>query len=219
MGAAVLRSVSRSRSLVVLAVCAIALAACGGGDGSGDDADNTGDKKVETVKTSPLALGEVKVVSAGPPTEINEATRDIVLKASQKYLVTGVHEPLNTGQLGDGYNALFDPRVRDAAVGADKNALTEIPVGKVDSYTETTGKVQLSGLGDNTGNLLYIGSRFTATVKAKTAAGPVTITRSTELTFAPSGKTWLVIAYRVAAARKSPTGTTTTTASSGGTTS
>jgi hypothetical protein len=216
MGAAVLRSFPRSRSALVLVVCALVLGACSGG-GSSDELNTTGDKNVATVKTSPLAIGDVKVVSAGPPAEIDKKTRDIVLKASQKYLVTAIHEPLNTGQIGDGYNILFDLGVREAALAADRDALTEMPVGKVDTYTEKTGKVQLSGLADNAGNLLYIGSRFTATIKAETAAGPVTITRSTEFTFVPSGKNWLVTAYRVAAARKSPTGTTTTTASSGGT--
>jgi hypothetical protein len=218
MDAAVLRSLPRSRIALVLVVCALLLGACSGGDSS-DDGNTTGDKNAPTVKTAPLALGEVKVVSAGPPTDIDKKTREIVLKVSQKYLATAVHEPLNTGQIGDGYNTLFDPSVREAALVADRDALTEMPVGKVDSYTETTGKVQLSGLADNAGSLLYIGSRFTETVKAKTAAGPVSITRSTELTFAPSGKNWLVTAYRVAAARTTPAGTTTTTArSSGGTT-
>ena len=52
---------------------------------------------------------------------------------------------------------------------------------------------------------MYFGTDFDLNIKATTDAGPLRIHRHIELTFAQTGKAWLVTAYRVQAVRKSPT--------------
>ncbi len=62
---------------------------------------------------------------------------------------------------------------------------------------------------------MYLATDFDIDLKATGDTGPLQIHRHIELTFAPTGKTWLVTAYRVTAIRKSTARTTTTTATGG----
>jgi hypothetical protein len=53
-------------------------------------------------------------------------------------------------------------------------------------------------------------------LKTKGGQGPLTITHKIELTFAKTGKAWLVTAYRVQTVRKAKTGATTNTTAKAG---
>ena len=106
--------------------------------------------------------------------------------------------------------------MRGSATTTDQDALTEMPIGKVDKYSEKATPVAITGLADGTGAIVYLASNFTVTTNATTTDGAATLARNVELTFVPSGKDWVVTAYRVHALRKLPTGTTTTVASTGG---
>jgi hypothetical protein len=213
MEPAVVRSL-RVRTFVSLVVFLVLLTACGGDDKKSEP-DEPSDN-VATAEVAKITLGKVELESAGLPAKLDKTTRRLLLDRTQQYLDSAVHAPLTDGKVGDGFAPLFEGALRRFATGRDQDALTEMPVGKVDSFKETIKPVAVSGLADQGGKLLYLATRFNSNVKAETAAGRTTITRSTELTFAPAGDTWIVIAYRVLAARKAPTGTaTTTTAESG----
>ncbi len=99
-----------------------------------------------------------------------------------------------------------------SATGGDESALTDVGVGKVTKLSTTATPVHLSALEGTLGELMYLATDFDLDVKATGDSGPLTIHRHIELTFAQTGKTWLVTAYRVQAVRKTASGTTTTTA-------
>jgi hypothetical protein len=128
-----------------------------------------------------------------------------------------VFAPLSKGELGAGYSALFDQGLQKVASGPDKPALTDLEVGKVATFTAKATPVSLSALVGTLGEMPYIATNFDLTVKAAATSGPLTITHHIEFTFAPTGKTWLVTAYRVQSVRKTTTATTTTTATGGST--
>ena len=81
---------------------------------------------------------------------------------------------------------MFDPGVKRAAAGTDRAVLTEVTHRRRDRTrcTRPRRRVRIDGVGDQTGKIALVATTFTMTVKAPTAAGPLTIRRRTELTFA-----------------------------------
>jgi hypothetical protein len=203
------------RVAVTLALV-LSVAACSSGTSKAKSETTTTKPKVLTVRTSALKIGSVDIENAGPQSvQIDPATGAKVLGAAQAYVDAAYFAPLKTGLVGAGYAALFDAGVRSAATGVDEPALTDLDVGKATSLSTRATPVTLSALAGPPGRLLYIATDFGFTLYATAANGPVMITHSVELTFAPTGKTWTVTAYRVGTISKSKTATTTTTASGG----
>ncbi len=204
--------------VALFAIATLVATGCSGGSGKKAQADKTSGTTAPNVKTAALkAASTVDVESAGAATTLDGPTKTALVAAATAYVQNASLAPLSTGRLGADYATLFDPGVRAPATTTDVRALTDESVGKVDNYTETVTPVQLSALADSSGVLLYAATNFGEQVNAKTAAGPVTIKRTIELTLAPGAdKHWTVTAYRVVAARSTPAGTTTTTASAGG---
>jgi hypothetical protein len=197
----------------------VVLAACGGGSKKGGSGtSDTTVPKVLSVKTSVLTVGTVDVESAGPTNQIDTATGKAVLAVAQAYIDNAVFAPLRTGQLGAAYASMFDTPIKASATGADQHSLTDIDAGKATSLTTKATKVNLSALEGTLGELMYVGTNFDLTLKATTDGQPLTITHHVELTFAQTGKTWLITAYRVQTVRTLPKATTTTTATAGTTT-
>jgi len=207
----------RSPHAVVLVALALLVAACGGGSKHNTTPPVTR-PKVLALSTSVLKVGKVDVESAGPNVQIDTTTGRAVLAAAQSYIDNAVFAPLRVGTIGAGYGALFDPGVKAAAIGADRSALTDLDVGKVTSLTTKASPVELSALVGTLGELMYVATDFDLTMKGTVASGRFTMSRHVELTFAQTGKAWLVTAYRVNSVRTSVAGTTTTTARAGTTT-
>lgn len=205
----------RLRSLFVVApvILATALAGCSGSSKSATKPEAQGTTTTSTV--AKLKVGTVSVQTAGPNVQLNAATQRAVLQAAQQYYDAAVTGPLRTGAVAPAYAALFDPRVRTAATTTDKAALTNVAIGKAkDGYRLTLGPVRVDALADQNGKLLFVATSMASTASTTTARGPVTLRRSTELTFAPVFGKWLVTAYRSVAIQNSAAGTTTTTAHS-----
>jgi hypothetical protein len=199
---------------VLVVSLALVAAACGGG--STHKTQPPEPPKVLAIKTSVLKVGKVDVESAGPPNvQIDTATGKGVLAAAQGYIDNALFSPLKVGTIGAGFGALFDPGVKPAAVGADRRALTDLDVGKATSLSTTATPVELSALAGKVGELMYVATDFDLSMKGAVASGAFTMTRHVELTFAKSGKAWLITAYRVQSTRKSAARTTTTTAAAG----
>jgi hypothetical protein len=204
----------RNRSLFA-AVCALAVLATACGGGSSKKTSSTTDTTLPTRKVRALTLGAVNLQSAGPALTLSNDTKKAILDATQKYVDDAVYEPLNSGSVGAGFAALFDSYVRGAATGRDEHALTE-SLHNASTYAASAAPIELSGLVDTTGTLLYLASNLTLHEDITTAAGHFNVDRNVELTFAPSGKTWLITAYRVDAKQSpvkppKPRPTTTTT--------
>lgn len=212
-------SLSRTSSATTGVACAVVLAlllaSCGGGKAKGQP--STTKPKVLGVSTATLKVGTVDIESAGASSiPIDPATGKTVLATAQKYINAAVFAPLGQGQVvAHDYSVLFDASVKPAATGADEAALTDLDVGKVASYSAKATPVALSALEGGFGELVYIATNFDLTVKAAATTGPLTLTHHIELTFAPTGKDWLITAYRVQSVRKSAISTTTTTAKGG----
>jgi hypothetical protein len=212
---------SRTSTTAAGAAClvlSLVLAACSGGGSKPSTTTRTKTTvpKVLAVKTSLLKVGKVVVESAGPPNvQIDTTTGKAVLAGAQKYIDDAVFAPLKEGRLGVGYGSLFDSGVKSTAVGADARVLTDLDVGKVTRLTTKATPVELSALAGNLGELLYVATNFNVTLTGLAHTGPLTISRSIELTFAQTAKTWLVTAYRVRTVRHLTSGTTTTTAKGG----
>ena len=211
---------ARSAGVACLLVLVLVLAACSGG--KKHNAATTKPKtkakapKVVEIKTSVLKVGKVVVESAGAQNlQMDVPTGKAVLAVAQKYIDNAIFEPLKAGRLGGDYASLFDEGVKSAALGADKRALTDLEAGKVARLTSTAGPVELSALVGTLGEYMYVATDFDLTVKGIASTGPLTISHKIELTFARTGKAWLVTAYRVQSVRHSNAGTTTTTTKGG----
>jgi hypothetical protein len=162
-----------------------------------------------------LKVGTVDLESAGPPLSLNGATKAALLAASQKYVDSAVAAPFATGKVDPGFATLFDPSLRAIVTGLDGATLTDATIGKASRYSASAHPIAVSGLVDGSGALLYLATNFDLTEHATTPAGTFAVARKVEFTFAPSGKSWNIVAYRVSATRTSVTGTSTTTVASG----
>ena len=191
---------------------ALALGACSSGSASeSDDAPTT--STTVPAATVLLQQGETVVASAGPEVALDDATRQAVLDATQRYVDDAVLAPLAQGAVGPNYAALFDAPVSANATGPDRAALTDEGITTVTAApTVTATPVRFDALANRDGATELVATSFTLDVRGETAAGPITLQRTTELTFAPVNGTWLVTAYRVGVTRQTPDGTTSTTA-------
>ena len=203
-------------ALLVASVFALVVMLGGGCSGDKKKASQPTPTTKSTDKTVSLVVGNIDVETYGAPVKIPAATQKAIVAASQHFVDAAVTAPLANGALGAGYDTLFDTGVRAAATGADAPTLTDVGLGKVDHFEETSNKVALSGLADGSGSFLYLASRFRLDINAKTGDGPAHLVHDVELTFAPAGNAWSVTAYRVWTWRSLPGGTTGTTANAGG---
>ncbi|HEY5077599.1 MAG TPA: hypothetical protein VIJ48_08860, partial [Acidimicrobiia bacterium] len=211
-----LRTGAATAGVTCVVVLALVLAACSGSKSKVQPSAAT-KPLVLSVRTATLKVGTVDIESAGASSiPIDTATGKAVLAAAQKYIDAAVFAPLGKGQgVAQDYSALFDPGVKATATGADEAALTDADVGKVASFSAKATPVELSALEGGFGELEYLATNFDLTVKATAPTGPLTLTHHIELTFAQTGKSWLITAYRVQSVRKSASSTTTTTAKGG----
>jgi hypothetical protein len=210
------RTSSATTGVACAVVLALLLAACSGSSKAKGQPSTT-KPKVLGISTATLKVGTVDIESAGASSiPIDPATGKTVLATAQKYINAAVFAPLGQGQVvAHDYSEIFDASVRAAATGADQDALTDLNVGKVASFSAKATPVELSALEGGFGELVYIATNFDLTVKAAATTGPLTLTHHIELTFAQTGKDWLITAYRVQSVRKSAISTTTTTAKGG----
>ncbi len=171
-------------------------------------------------KPQTLQLGSVSIQTWGADVKLPKATKKKMLNLAQTYFNTAVHDPLTSGKVGKDYDSLFEKGVRVAATGRDEKAMTDVVLGQASDYNENASKVNITGLADDRGALLYLATNFSMRLQATTAKGPIRIARDVEFTYEPSGKNWLVTAYRVKTVRRTPKAkkTTTSVAASGGTT-
>ena len=136
---------------VFLGALALAVSACGGGGKHGGPSSTT-KPKVLAIKTAVLKVGKVDVESAGPPNvQIDPPTGRAVMTLAQKYIDNAVFAPLEKGTLGPEYAKLFDPGVKPVAIGADRNALTDLSVGKATNLSTKATPVLLSALAGSLG--------------------------------------------------------------------
>jgi hypothetical protein len=184
------------------------LAACSGGGKSsrGQSSPSSVTQSASASRsTRLLAIGSIDIQRAGRAGVVNAATQRAVLATAQRYVDSAILAPLETGKLGPGYAALFEPGIRPAATGADQGTLTDIVAGKATTMTETSTPVALSALADTSGTLVYAATTFKVTVHATTANGAITINRTVELTLQQDRTSWLVVAYRATVTRTAPT--------------
>jgi hypothetical protein len=161
----------------------------------------------------------VIVDSWGPNVTVPTKTQKAALAVAQEYVDNAVLLPLDNGAAGSGYSALFDPPLRRAATGVDARALTDIGFGKVNRYVEANTPVTINALADGSGHFVYLATRFTAKANITIdGTHKAALTREIELTLAPVGKGWRIVAYRVNTVRKVGLRTTTTTAARSSTT-
>jgi hypothetical protein len=192
-----------------LGVAGTTLVACSGG---GDD-DTEAEAPAATTTTTEvdaevaLTAGGVNVFSAGPEVALDDATQRAILALSQEYVDTAILAPLVTGEVGSGYDALFDAAVQPNAVGPDRASLTEEGSALLtESPTVNATPLTIAVLADQNGGMKLIGATFDVDVLGALEDGPLRIHRSTELTFAPSGPNgaWVITAYRANVQRDEP---------------
>jgi hypothetical protein len=201
------RASSRLFCRAVVAASVLALAACGGGGGGEKKANNS--KATKQTITVPggkvtLRLASIDVQSTGNGVRLGEKTKVAVMMQARKYVEEAIVRPLLSGkQVQARYAALFAPGVLAAATHQpDRGALTDEHVGKVSGdVTAPATNVAMHALVAG-GTVQYIATDFNLHLSSKLGSVPVSIGRSTELTFqrSPSGK-WLVTAYRITTTR------------------
>jgi hypothetical protein len=199
----------------LVAATTLAATACSsGGDDKASDSESHKTTTSAAVKAAVrLTSGGAVVASAGPHESLNHKVEAATLAASQRYVETAIAAPLIQGSIGASYPTLFDPAVKQYALGPDRRALTDqdIPRATADP-TFTATPVRFDALADQSGALQLVATTFKVAAKVTTANGPMSIQRKVELTFAPVKGTWLITGYRTTAVRNLPQGTTTTTA-------
>jgi hypothetical protein len=205
----------RARHLLLpLAVTTLTLTGCS----SGNDSNSNTAKATTTTTVKPTAVqlkrGDAALQSAGGDATLDDATQQAVVNAAQQYVDIAVVSPLKSGALGAGYDALFDSTVGANATGPDRAALTDEGLTPVTgSPTITATPVRIDGLADRDAHVQLLATTFNVAVQGTTATGPLTINRTTELTYAPGpGGKWLITAYRVSVTRDTAAAATTTTA-------
>jgi hypothetical protein len=202
----------------VAAVCVVALVACSGGDDDEKPAANT---KASSQKVNvpgahvELRLKAIDVQSAGPATILDDKTKLAVMTQARSYVEEAIVRPLLSGKkVRHQYTLLFGPSLSGAVTrNPDRGALTDESVGKVKGdLNAPASSVGMHALVDPNGGVQYIATNFKLRLRSKIGSAPLTILRTTELTFekSPKGK-WLVTAYRVVATRN--TGSATSKAS------
>ncbi|MDQ1456281.1 MAG: hypothetical protein QOH28_1901 [Actinomycetota bacterium] len=200
------------RDTAALASVVVALGAgCsnGGGRESTQSASSSAPTSKQSVSVSRstrlLTIGSTDIQRAGTRGTVSDAVRRAALATAQRYVDSAILAPLETGKLGHDYSTVFAAGIRAAAVGADEPVLTDLSVGKTTTLNEQSTPVAVSALVDAFGTVVYVATKFAVKVQATTAKGTITIDRAVELTFEPVGRSWLVVAYRVTAARTAPT--------------
>jgi hypothetical protein len=194
-------------SIALVGLGLVGLGACSGGrrPGAARPTPSSTQSGAASRVTHLLTVGSTDVQRAGSRGAVSDATRRSVLASAQRYVDRAVLAPLETGNVGRGYAALFVAGIRPAAVGPDVGALTDRAIGETTTLTEQSTPVALSALADKSGALLYLATRFNVQVKATGPRGQVSINRSVELTYEHVGATWLVAAYRIKVTRRTPT--------------
>lgn len=208
----------RTASLALPLAFSLVVAACSGG--GGDKSSSTTRRATTTTTVAPVAitLGGAHVESAGPDVKLDARTQQAILAATKNYVAGAILGPLRSGRIGAAYVGLFDGNVQRQARTTDREALTDITVGKASKgFTTKVTPVRIEGVADQAGKVLYLASIFQVHTTTTTPSGPVSINRAVELTFMPEPRKWKVTAYRALTTRKSAAGTTTTTARSGST--
>jgi hypothetical protein len=193
---------------LVIGVVLVASCSSGGKHTSTEGSTTTPNEKSAT---QALKAGTVWMETWAPAAQVDKKTKQKILEAAQKYVDRAYLAPLNTGNVDPLYDGLFDPQLRAAATGADRKALTDDPTGKARIYSQTATPVNFSALADGSGNVLYVATNFDVKVNGTFDTGKASIAHDVELTFAPKGKDWTIIAYRVHTTRKLPHAKTTTT--------
>jgi hypothetical protein len=164
-----------------------------------------------------LTVGAVQVASVVPGAPLPPAVRDAALRTARAYVAAALTAPLESGSTGSGYAALFVPGLRAAATGPDVAALTDTGLAAPGEYRSKASPVELDAFAGPDGRIAYVAPRFTVTTDVTTAEGAVRIRRAVELTLAPRGATWPIVAYRVSASRARPPAPATTTTAVAGT--
>lgn len=156
-----------------------------------------------------LVAGTVSVQDTGPPATVGPPVRRALLHAAQLYVDDAILAPLTHGRVDNAYETVFDAGVAAVASGPDRAVLTEAGTGAASAgLYATASPVRFDAIGDPHGQLALVATTFGLSVRASTPAGPLTVTRITELTFAPEFGRWRVTAYNVTVRRS--VGSTTT---------
>jgi hypothetical protein len=205
-------------SIVIIGIAASLLANTAD-SGSGSKHQSNGSSTVappKHVAALKLRIGTVSIQNTGPPAKIKAPVRRAVLDATQGYVDDAILAPLERGHVDTGYESMFDSGVKSAAAGPDRPALTEGSTGVARGAVHATASpLRVDGIGDQSGKIALVAASFGLTVKASTPAGPLTITRLTELTFANEFGKWRVTAYKVIVRRRIGATTTSKRASTG----
>jgi hypothetical protein len=204
-------------SIVFVVVLAIVLAnLASSGDNSKPAAKKPGKPAAAKAGELKLVLGKVNVQNTGPPAKVKAPVREALLAATQTYVDDAILAPLEQGAVVNRYQAMFDPGVKSAAMGPDHGVLTEAKTGVAKGPVHATASpVVIDAIGDQTGKPALVATTFIMTVKATTPAGPMTIRRLTEFTFANEFGRWVVTAYNVGVRRTVGATTQSKTATTG----
>ena len=195
------RALALVAAIAVVAVAADLLA-------NAADSGTTPHERVVEIKPAKKNVA-LRLVDTGPPATVGPPVRRALLHAAQLYVDDAILAPLTHGRVDNAYETVFDAGVAAVASGPDRAVLTEAGTGAASAgLYATASPVRFDAIGDPHGQLALVATTFGLSVRASTPAGPLTVTRITELTFAPEFGRWRVTAYNVTVRRS--VGSTTT---------
>ncbi len=152
-----------------------------------------------------FSVGSVSVESAGPPAEVPAAVVEQITERLETYVERATVDPL-TGKDADAVAELFTPFAAATLEGPDRASLVDEGIGRATQDIATkTATVNLSGLADQTGNLVLVAATLALDIETATDDGPLRIARLGELVFVPEGFEWKISGYDLAVERETPT--------------
>ena len=206
--------------VIIAAVVVGVLVFAGGGGDSGDDDGGDASRPVANTNVT-LELGEVTADSAGPPVTVGPEVTDGVIDLVGRYLEVATVEPLRKAAPAGDLSGVFDAAALARVNGPDRAALVDEGAPEVTGDLDVVAKpVAVTGLGDQSGNLVLVTATLDLDVTGATAAKgpPLHILRSGYFVLTPDpAGVWKVSAYGITVGREGGgiDATTTTAATTG----
>jgi hypothetical protein len=194
-------------ALAVALVAGVVVASCSGGGHEG--ATKAAEPTTTTVGEASvdIPLGNVSVASAGPAATLSADQSQRVVDALTTYVKGASVQPLRTGKPATAdFSGVFAPATLVTATTTDRAVLLDegLPVvtGKL---TVKAGPVTLTGLADQSGNVVLVSANLVTDTTGVTAVkgSPLHVLRQADLTLQPDpAGTWKITAYGVLVKRE-----------------
>lgn len=181
--------------------------------GEGGGGSSAPPRPAETVAIGDLELtvGAVLAANGGPPAELPVEIQDAVMTTVAAYVEGGLIDPIRDDTASPDAAAAFAALTAPRLDGPDRAVLFDEGLPEVTgSFEPRAEPVTITALSDGTGAFVLVTATLLYEATLEADGGPITISRSAELTLAPEDGAWKIIGYDMGVIRDGPDITATT---------